>query len=131
MSATLQASATIEPPTAFPMEPRGPLSERLMEILSAAPLDHPRLDLADIVGAALAATDVIAYDDDIQVSLFILYGLHYGSFDAVSPEWEWHPSLIVARDRLERAFEAQLRSTIDVPELPEPSVREVATPSPR
>ena len=126
MSATLQASATIESPTAFPMEPRGPLSERLMEILSAAPLDHPRLDLADIVGAALAAADVIANDDDIQVSLFILYGLHYGSFDAVSPEWEWHPSLIVARDLLERAFEAQLRSTIDVPELPEPSVREVA-----
>ena len=127
MSATQYVSLSTESSSAFPMAARGPLSHKLMTVLADRPETTP-VDpgLSEAVGAALAAADSVVYDDDVQLSLFVLYGLHYGSFAGISPEWEWQPALIGARLELERAFEAELRSTIAVPALPEPTGKAVA-----
>ena len=86
---------------------------------SQAPSNH---DLSEAVGQALAASAPasVVRDDDIQLSLLVLYGLHYGSFPAVDDDWEWQPYLISARTSLEGAFETELRRTVAVPPTPEP-----------
>jgi hypothetical protein len=47
-------------------------------------------------------------DDDLQLALYTCYELHYEGFEGVDERWEWEPSLIAARGRLERAFETRL-----------------------
>lgn len=103
---------------------RGPLSTRLLELLSAAPDGDP--DLLTRAGEALERSTEIVHDDDIQLTLFVLYGLHYGSVIETDDAWEWHPSLIALRRHLESAFEAELRRVVLVPELPEPTSAAVA-----
>jgi hypothetical protein len=103
---------------------RGPLSTRLLDLLSAAPDgDTDLLPLAD--EALRRATDIV-HDDDIQLTLFVLYGLHYGSVVETDDGWEWHPSLIALRRHLEAAFEAELRRVVPMPALPEPTSAAVA-----
>ncbi|MBG6239423.1 hypothetical protein IWX78_002410 [Mycetocola sp. CAN_C7] len=102
---------------------RGPLSSRLLELLRNAPNGDPGLDAAE---ALTAATDLV-HDDDIQLTLFVLYGLHYGGVVDTSDEWEWHPSLIALRRTLEAAFEAELRAVVPVPALPEATSVAVAS----
>jgi hypothetical protein len=48
-------------------------------------------------------------DDDFQLGLYVLYEMHYRSFDGVDPAWEWEPSLLRARARLEAVFEEAVR----------------------
>jgi len=127
MSETQQESRPDVPVSAFPMEARGMLSARLIAALSTDPANGgDLLDLSPVVDSALSAATSIVRDDDIQLSLFILYGLHYGSFDSVSAEWEWQPHLVSARLALEKAFEAELRTTVAVPALPQPTRAAVA-----
>jgi Iron-containing redox enzyme len=42
--------------------------------------------------------------EDLQLALHICYGLHYDGFDAVPDQWEWDPSLLALRSRLEDRF---------------------------
>jgi hypothetical protein len=113
--------------TAFPVGARGPLSTRLLSVLSEAPDDSAHgPDLSAAAEAAVAAASSVVRDEDVQLSLFILYGLHYGSFPAVSADWEWQPELVAARRILERAFEDELRATVTVPPLPQPKRSAVA-----
>ena len=115
------------PATAFPMAARGPLSAQLITALSREPeASGCGPDLSSAVDAALTGGASIVRDEDLQLSLFILYGLHYGSFESVSAEWEWQPELVAARRALERAFEDELRATVAVPPLPEPTREAVA-----
>jgi hypothetical protein len=51
-------------------------------------------------------------DDDLQLSLYCCYELHYQGFSDVSDDWEWEPSLIAFRSGLEEIFERQLRSEL-------------------
>ncbi|MCD0446363.1 iron-containing redox enzyme family protein [Glycomyces sp. A-F 0318] len=60
----------------------------------------------------------MAEDEDLQLSLFLLYGLAYGSLPWLDAAWEWHPDLIATRALLERAFEAQMRSAVTVEDPP-------------
>ena len=108
-----------------PFAARGHLSERLLAVLTAAPDDTLVEGIAELADAALLTDDVLR-DDDVQLSLFLLYALAYGSVPALDTGWEWHPSLIAARVRLERAMEAQLRLLAPVTELPEPTADAVA-----
>ena len=80
--------------------PRGPVSEALVAALAAAPHD---LDLAfpDVSGALT--------DEDLQLTLFIMYELAYRGWDGVDDGWEWQPTLIRLRTGAERQFEAALR----------------------
>src|SRR5919199_7848 len=77
----------LAPTTAAPSLPlaRGPVSGLLLERLRREPLE-----------------------------LYVLYELHYRSYEGVDPGWEWEPSLIAFRAALERGFEAALRAAVPV-----------------
>ena len=84
-------------------EPRGPLSEQLLVSLRLPPhrFATPRVSSRDPV-----------HDEDLQLSLYCCYELHYQGLPGVSDDWEWEPSLLEFRNRLEVAFEEQLRSAL-------------------
>jgi hypothetical protein len=91
-------------------EPRGPLSAALCRdlatrtALSATTIDHAARVAA---GGACALTD-----EDLQISLAVLYELHYRGFDGVADEWEWDPALLRLRAGLERRHAAALRDLV-------------------
>ena len=104
--------------------PRGPLSTTLLEALRRPPGPVPGLERAaeDAVGRA---DDVLA-DEDVQLTLFVLYELHYRGVDGVDDAWEWQPDLLAARAVLERAFEAAIRAVVPVPQTDARTAHEVA-----
>jgi hypothetical protein len=59
--------------------------------------------------------------DDAALALYVLYELTYRGWDDVDDEWEWEPTLIALRRRLEDSFLVRLRSLIP----PTPPVTEV------
>jgi Iron-containing redox enzyme len=91
-------------------EPRGPLSEALCRDLGT----RSALSSATIeAGQRVAAAGACALDDeDLQISLAVLYELHYRGFDGVSDEWEWDPALLRLRAGLERRHLAALRRLV-------------------
>jgi hypothetical protein len=95
--------------------PRGPLSTALLGALSREPGPVPGL-LEEAERAVARTQDVVA-DDDVQLSLLVLYELHYRGVDGVDDGWEWQPDLLRARGVLEAAFEAAIRDRVpaDVP----------------
>ncbi|MET0990093.1 MAG: iron-containing redox enzyme family protein [Glaciihabitans sp.] len=125
-------TSTVHTDTPHHFGPRGPLSATLISILSdSGSLDSDdaatALDqLGGITAAALADTDDILTDEDIQLALFLLYGLHYGTTLDSAGVWEWNPTVLACRGQLEAAFEAVLRATIPVPALPEATREAVA-----
>lgn len=80
--------------------PRGPLSAELFVSLLKDP--HP-LSVPAISG------EEAVFDEDLQLTLYCCYELHYQGLRGVSEGWEWEPSLIAFRAGLEEAFERQLR----------------------
>ncbi|MFL6156765.1 MAG: iron-containing redox enzyme family protein [Marmoricola sp.] len=50
--------------------------------------------------------------DDLQISLWALYELHYRGFADVDGHAEWDPEILAVRRRLEESFEADLRSLV-------------------
>jgi hypothetical protein len=106
--------------------PRGPLSERLVSDLRRPPQRLPEFEeRARELVIAVTARDALLHDD-LQLSLYVLYELHYAGFDGVDPDWEWAPDLLGARAVLEGVVEKALRSRVPVPPLPEPSAPAVA-----
>ncbi len=51
-------------------------------------------------------------DEDAALTLYVMYELHYRGFDGVDDGWEWEPSLLRERARLERAFEREMRALV-------------------
>jgi hypothetical protein len=88
--------------------PRGPLSHALLDGLVLAP--HPLR-----APEPPAPADPLA-DEDLQLALYLCYELHYRGLDGVAEEWEWEPSLLAFRARLEARFEAGLIEALGVPE---------------
>lgn len=125
------------PPPRF--SARGPVSSAILGALCRG-----IRDAGDSLGAfeamtrdAIARSADLTRDDDLQLALLVLHGLHYGGVVETDDEWEWHPALVACRVAIERAFEAELRRQVPVPELPNPSAEDVAaalfeltTPSP-
>jgi hypothetical protein len=111
----------------FPMSSRGPLSRWLMDELQTPPSGvDAAAGFTRVAEDALRATTDVVRDEDIQLTLFVLYGLHYGSITSVSDQWEWQPALISGRAVLEAAFEAAVRARVDVPPMPEARSEDVA-----
>ena len=79
-------------------QPRGPVSAALVDALRRPPHDLPAPEAAD--------------DEDLQCALFVCYELHYQGWDDVDESWEWNPSLLALRARLEERFEAGLRDLV-------------------
>jgi hypothetical protein len=87
--------------------PRGPFSEQLIATLRAsAPPPGQTLDLP-----AIAAEEGV-FAEDFQLSLYLLYELHYRGFAEVDDRWEWQSALLALRAKLEADFEAGLRERI-------------------
>jgi hypothetical protein len=99
-------------------QPRGPLSEHVLTALTQTPHELPP--------APPATGDVLAGDDDFHLTLYCLYELHYRGFEGVSDRWEWDPSLLRVRQKLESCFEEALRAELDKDEPPTPSPDELA-----
>ncbi|MGU3357974.1 iron-containing redox enzyme family protein [Microbacterium sp. M4A5_1d] len=110
----------------LPFCSRGPVSAMLQRVLVAPATSGLPVDAPEIVGRALAETGDILRDDDLQLALFLMYALHYGSLPGLDASWEWEPSLIAARGRIERAFEAALRDSAEVIDPHEPDRDAVA-----
>ena len=89
---------------------RGPLSAALFGVLSGRE-EHDSSTLLDEAEQALAGRtgDDLLADDDVHLSLWVLYELHYRGFDDVDAAWEWDPDLLRVRRVLEEPFEAELR----------------------
>ena len=108
--------------------PRGPVSEALLEALQTRPSSaSDQVDrFSGRAAEALQAQPDLLTDDDLQLTLYALYGLHYGDTVDADDEWEWHPELLRTRRSIERAFERQLRDRVPVGELPKPTADAVA-----
>lgn len=141
-----RSSSRLAAPQRLPaVSPRGPLSEAVLLRLTShhGDLDVARdsellrlagraVEAAERRGAAerssetkatthsdgAAANFSIATDDDVQVTLFLLYASAYGSLQHLRPDLEWNAGLIEIRQVLERAFEAELGRGVIMPELP-------------
>ncbi|MGY1605375.1 iron-containing redox enzyme family protein [Geodermatophilus sp. SYSU D00815] len=106
--------------------PRGPVSAALCHGLAGRPGTLPGLAaLARRLVASLPGDDVLA-DDDLQLTLLVLYELHYRGYDGVDPDWEWSTDLLAARAVLEAEVERALRRAVPLPPPPEPTARAVA-----
>lgn len=132
--------SSVEPAS---FQPRGPVSAAVLDALRgpvAAPDEHlgalraalrdsmrlHRTTPTDSPSAVNREPGGVATDDDLQLALFALYGLHYGSVVETDDRWEWHPELVRARSVIEDAYERELRAAVQLPGLPEPSVDAVA-----
>jgi hypothetical protein len=113
-------------------EARGPASSRLLDALahspvpSSAPGDDALADFDATLTRLAAESPDLLRDEDLQLTLFILYGLHYGDVVDADDDWEWHPATNSARLVLEREFERALRAVVPMPELPVPESEAVA-----
>jgi hypothetical protein len=85
--------------------PRGSLSEPVLEALARSPGGFPQLDLPHVA-------DPLA-DDDLHLTLYLLYELHYRGLDGLDERWEWNPALLELRARLEAVFEDGLARALE------------------
>src|SRR4051794_2596660 len=83
--------------------------------LSALLLDRLGPEVRTIPPHLPPVPDDPVVDEDLQLALYLCYELHYRGFDGVDPEWEWEPSLLRLRRRLERIFEDALLEAIGTP----------------
>ncbi|MEO7197755.1 MAG: iron-containing redox enzyme family protein [Solirubrobacterales bacterium] len=90
-------------PPALPRS-RGELSGALIESLTELPGDVE-------LPAFRSSADPLA-DEDLQLSLYVLYELHYRGFDGVDDSWEWNPDLLSLRAELERVFLAAVHALV-------------------
>jgi hypothetical protein len=87
-------------------EPRGPVSAGLAATLTGGPGPLP--------AARFTGTDPL-YDEDLQLTLYLCYELHYRGLDGVDERWEWDPGVLQLRRRAEERFESALRSSVTAP----------------
>ncbi len=85
--------------------PRGPVSAAVLAAL------HGRrtLNVADLVRRVESAPGDVLADEDLQLTLWVAYELHYGGLDGVDERWEWDPDLLRVRAALEARLEQRLR----------------------
>jgi hypothetical protein len=83
---------------------RGPITEFLLRELRGPVHEVPRLPVA-LAGDPLS-------DDDLHLALYLCYELHYRGLAGVDEAWEWEPSLLAVRRRLEHAFESALLEAV-------------------
>ena len=84
--------------------PRGEVSERLLSAFERPSHELPSLEPPSFV-------DPLA-DDDLHLSLYLCYELHYRGFSGVDERWEWSPSLLRLRGALEQQFEEALLGAV-------------------
>ena len=88
--------------------PRGPISGDLFEALRRHPGPMP----AGMTKLTAAEEGDSRVSEDIQITLFACYALHYDGFSDVDDRWEWCPPLLALRAELEHLFERDLVASI-------------------
>jgi hypothetical protein len=83
---------------------RGPITEFLIGELRQDPHQLPP--------NGLSRTEDPLGDDDLQLALYLCYELHYRGLADVDEHWEWEPSLLALRGKLEQHFERSLREAV-------------------
>lgn len=96
------ANPLSEEPVGLP-QARGPVSDHLLRHL-ARPLHD--------IGALPEAVDDPIHGEDSALALYLLYELHYQGLPDVEETWEWEPSLLRERRRLEERFERALADLV-------------------
>jgi Iron-containing redox enzyme len=91
-------------------EPRGPVSEALLDFLRRPPEGRVALP---------APADDPLVGDDLHLALYVMYELHYRSFADVDDAWEWEPGLLACRRELECGFADALGPPADTSVGPE------------
>jgi hypothetical protein len=89
---------------------RGQLSEELIELLR-----QPTQPISSVGDRFAASSADSILGEDAQLSLYLLYELHYRGFSGVDERWEWHPQLLGLRAMLEADFEVALRELVPSP----------------
>lgn len=95
----------------FP-RPRGEISAVLCEMLAGSDLRKAGECLA-AAAEAISVSEDLLYDEDLQLSLFILYGLNRNWFIGVDGRTDWELRLSGIRTVIETAFEDRLRRDVE------------------
>ena len=90
-----------------PVLPRavGPVSATIVDQLRERPVSSLR-------PINLPVREADPYGLDLHHGLSLCYELHYRGFAGVNPGWEWSPTLLHARARLEEVFLTALRDDV-------------------
>lgn len=107
------------------IEARGVLSEYLLEVFASRDPEDGAAEAPERARRVAAASDPVT-DDDLQLSLFLLYAVSYGSLPVIDAGWEWDAHLIAARRMLEDAFERTLRGRVAPPVVEAPGAEALA-----
>lgn len=94
---------------------RGPVSDALLALLTGDGSANSLPALTHATQRALNVSNDVCADEDLQLSLYVLYLLHYGPALFVKGDWEWHPGLLRIRNSIEGRFEEELRSQVTFP----------------
>ncbi|WP_122263546.1 iron-containing redox enzyme family protein [Ornithinimicrobium cerasi] len=106
---------------------RGPLSALTLQVIGAGRRGTgAHEELLRLAGARAADRGPVLEDDDVQLALFLLYGLYYGWLGALGDDLEWDLELLQVRQLFERLHEAELRELAGTVPAPEPTARSVA-----
>jgi len=105
---------------------RGDVGAAVLDVLRSDPARAHVEPADEAVAVALARQPDLLRDEDLQLTLLVLYELHYRGVDGVDDAWEWSPALLGLRARIETAFEAQLRDVVPLPSGVGASAAEVA-----
>jgi Iron-containing redox enzyme len=97
--------------------PRGPVSARLIDVLGARSTVLPDVSF---VSPGPTEPEAVLTDEDLQLTLFVCYELHYRGWDGVAAEWEWDPDLLRVRAAAERRFSDALCALVGRPERTDP-----------
>jgi hypothetical protein len=92
-------------PPALPQS-RGPLSSTVINLLSE------RVPHRHLTRIETSLGDGDPFGPDLQLALYICYELHYRGFADIHPHWEWDPSLLHLRARMEEVFLGEVRKQI-------------------
>jgi Iron-containing redox enzyme len=90
------------------------LSRLIIDAFADRPVEWEQV----LATAKMVATAGVVRDEDAQLSLLMLYELHYRGIAGVSDRWEWHPELLAVRAVLEDRFETEIRDLTEVWALP-------------
>jgi hypothetical protein len=91
---------------------RGPVSARLIAVLSGSDANPAAFNAAARGLAEQHDGRSILFDEDAQLTLTLLYELHLQGLHGVSDDWEWNLDLLVGRAALETTFEAAVRDVV-------------------
>jgi hypothetical protein len=93
---------------------RGALSEFLLRELQVPVHQVPHVPVEPM--------DDPLSDDDLHLALYLCYELHYRGLPGVDEAWEWEPSLLELRARMEREFEFALLDAVPLEPADEASL---------